>query len=707
MITKEEALSILRNSLGNNKLIFRKGQWESIDSLVNRKEKVHVIQRTGWGKSSVYFISTKLIRQNNGGLTIIISPLLALMRNQIEAANSFGLVAESINSGNFSDWNQVKTKVLNNAVDILYISPERLANSKFINEILIPISQNIGLFVVDESHCISDWGHDFRVDYRRIVGIIKQLPNNLPIIATTATANNRVISDVERQLGNLNTQRGSLKRDSLRLQNIKLNDQPSRLVWLAENLPKIAGTGIIYTLTKRDAKLVTKWLQIQEINVLSYYSGIENEGFSSTNEYRIFLEENLKKNKIKALVATVALGMGYDKPDLSFVIHFQAPGSIVGYYQQVGRAGRGIPNALGILLSGEEDDSIHDFFRRNSFPPKQRVDDVLNAIEESEEGLTITQLTKQLNYKKGQIQSTLKYLSVEQSSPVVKIGSKWQRTINQYHLDIEKVNRLNIQREKEWMEVQKYIDTNECLMEYLQKSLDDPNPQKCNKCSNCLGKNLIPFDNNFQLGIQAASFLKKSDIPLFLKKQIPANSLLEYRVNWGYNKDNQWNLPLNLRGQEGRILSRWRDAGWGTLVANNKQSQHFSDELVDAMASMIKRWMPSPYPTWITCVPSMRNPKLVPDFTSRLAQKLKIPYLAVVEKIKETPPQKSQENSYFQSNNLDGVFEIEKFEQDGPVFLVDDAVDSGWTLTIISALLLKEGSGPVFPIALTTTNIGD
>jgi len=707
MTTEKQALTILRESLGDKSINFRNGQWESINAIVNSNDKVHVIQRTGWGKSSVYFIATQIVRSNNGGLTIIISPLLALMRNQIEAANKFGLKAETINSSNFDDWNLVKSKVLKNEVDVLYISPERLSNTRFVDEILLPISRNIGLFVVDESHCISDWGHDFRVDYRRIVGIIQQLPSNIPIIATTATANNRVIEDVERQLGELNIQRGTLRRESLSLQNIILKDQPTRLVWLAENLNKIEGTGIIYTLTKRDAKLVTNWLRQKGINVLSYYSGIKHEDFDSTDKYREYLEDCLKQNKIKALVATVSLGMGYDKPDLSFVIHFQAPGSIVGYYQQVGRAGRGISNALGILLSGFEDDAIQDFFRRSSFPPIQRINDILSELEQSENGLSIIDLTKVLNYKKGQIDSTLKYLSVERLSPVVKIKTKWQRTVNKYSLDIEKITKLNLLREQEWLEVQNYISTDECLMEYLQIALDDPNPMKCNKCSNCLNKNLIEFENDFQLGNEAATFLKKADIPLKLKKQIPTDSLPIYREYFGIHPTNQRNLPKNLQGEEGRILSRWKDAGWGTLVARNKKTKYFDDKLVDGMLQMIERWNLNPKPVWLTCVPSLKNPNIVPDFASRLSEKLNIPYLDVVKKVEDNPQQKLQENSFYQSNNLDGVFQIEPFEHEGPVFLFDDAVDSGWTLTIISALLLKHGSGPVYPIVLTSTNIGE
>jgi len=500
MATRDKALQLLRDSLGNDSADFRLGQWESIDALVNQKKKVHVVQRTGWGKSSVYFITTRLIREMGDGMTIIISPLLSLMRNQLAAAQTFGLRAATINSSNYKDWDVIKARIMRNQIDILYISPERLSNQKFVDGILLPIANAIGLFVVDESHCISDWGHDFRVDYRRIIGVLRQLPSSLPVIATTATANNRVIADVEQQLGDLQIQRGSLKRESLRLQNILMPDQPTRLVWLAENLPKLDGTGIIYTLTKRDTKIVTNWLQENGITAEGYYSGVNHPDFDSTEKYREHLEDKLQQNKIKALVATVALGMGYDKPDLGFVVHYQAPGSIVAYYQQVGRAGRGISDAIGIMLSGTEDHEIHNFFRTSSFPPKERIDDILEQLEESDGGMTVSQLTKALNYKKTQISSTLKYLSVEDLSPVIKEKTKWYRTVNAYTLDIDKVIRLTNQRKKEWLHIQEYINAEGCLMEYLQTSLDDPNPEQCGQCANCVREDLMTFENDFEIG---------------------------------------------------------------------------------------------------------------------------------------------------------------------------------------------------------------
>ena len=526
------------------------------------------------------------------------------------------------------------------------------------------------------------------------------MPDNMPVLGTTATANDRVIEDIQTQLGDFQLIRGPLSRHSLHLQNIVLTDQASRLVWLVSNLPKIPGTGIIYTLTKRDAENVAKWLVKNGIDAKPYYSGATHDDFEDSNDYRQYLEESLLNNEIKALVATTALSMGYDKPDLAFVIHYQAPGSIVGYYQQVGRAGRGIDTAYGILLSGREDADIHDFFHRSAFPPRERIDDILGELEEAEHGLSEPELVKKLNYKQGQISHCLKYLSVENPAPVFKEISKWSRTPVEFELDYEKIAYLTAQRQQEWHEVQDYLSHTDCLMVYLQNSLDDPTATPCGRCANCLEKDLLDNEINDEIGQQAALFLRHSEFPLRLKRQIPRGALPHY--GWS------WNLPHNLRGEEGRVLSRWRDAGWGNIVARDKANNYFQDALVDAMAEMIlERWNPEPFPTWLTCVPSTKHPELVPSFAERLASKLNLPFHPIITKVSENSPQKNQENSYFQCHNLDGVFEIEGDMPEGPVFLVDDAVDSGWTLTILSALLRSRGSGPVFPLALSSTSFSN
>ncbi len=697
-MNKSAGLELLRRALDNPDAEFRDGQWEAIDSIVNDQKKLLVVQRTGWGKSSVYFISTRILRDQGKGATIIISPLLALMRNQVEAAERLGIRAISINSTNFADWENSKQAVLENKVDALLISPERLSNESFMNNILRPIAERIGLFVVDEAHCISDWGHDFRPDYRRIVSILKFMPDGMPILGTTATANNRVCDDIVSQLGDIEIIRGGLTRESLFLQNITLKDQASRLAWLKENIHNLPGSGIIYTLTKRDARLVTNWLIECDIDAAYYYSGATDDGFEDSNQYRQYVEDALYNNEIKVLVATSALGMGYDKPDLGFVIHYQAPGSIISYYQQVGRAGRAIDKAYGILLSGQEDGDIHSYFRQSAFPPEDRVKDILDVIEK-EEGLSIPELMKHLNLRKGQIEQVLKYLSVEEISPVIKIGTKWTRTAVAFEMDSEKILRLTNQRLREWQEVESYISSKDCLMNYLQNSLDDTNRSICGNCANCKQEEKFHDEVLHENGVKAAFFLQHSEFDIRLKVRIPSDALSDY----GF----KGNLRENLRGEVGKSLSRWGDAGWGKMVAEDKHNQHFRDELVDAFVEMIKeRWDMKPFPSWVTCIPSNRYPELVPSFAQRVAEKLNLPFSSVINKIVEAAPQKDQENSYFQCKNLDGIFEINKdVKADEPVLLIDDAIDSGWTLTIASTLLRRAGSGLVYPATLTSTSV--
>ncbi|TBW49694.1 RecQ family ATP-dependent DNA helicase [Marinobacter halodurans] len=696
---KASAEQLLQTALANPNAAFREGQWEAIEALVNHRQKLLVVQRTGWGKSSVYFISTKIFRDRGLGPTIIVSPLLALMRNQIESARNLGIAAETMNSTNSDDWHVVTQRMLNNEIDCLLISPERLANDRFIETVLQPIADRIALMVIDEAHCISDWGHDFRPDYRRIVSILQQLPPHTPVLGTTATANNRVVADIQTQLGDIKIHRGPLTRTSLALQTLVLPDQASRLAWLAQVIPALDGTGIVYTLTVRDAEQVARWLREQGIDAKAYHGSIDAEDFENSNQYRQHLETQLLNNNFKVLVATTALGMGYDKPDLSFVVHYQAPGSIVAYYQQVGRAGRGIDHAVGILMSGTEDGDIHEFFRGSAFPSQAHVDEILQLMAQSD-GLSIRSIEEQTNLRHGQIEKVLKLLSVENPAPVVKIGSQWRRTAVPFTMDQARIDHLTHQREQEWAEVQAYLNETGCKMAYLRQALDDNDTTSCGKCDSCLGQPVTNQAIDPALTHQAAAFLKHAEIVIPPKAQVAANAFMEY----GF----RGNLPLELRAQEGRVLCRWGDAGWGRIVAHQKHTGQFSDELMEALAEMIlQRWQPNPTPEWICCVPSRNHPEVVPNFARRLAARLNLPFVDAVAKIKDNQPQKGQQNRFHQCRNLDGVFEIAEGIPDTPVLLVDDIVDSGWTLTVISALLQQAGSGVVYPAALASSSVKD
>ncbi|MCP4487454.1 MAG: RecQ family ATP-dependent DNA helicase [Gammaproteobacteria bacterium] len=709
-MNQAQAQQLLLTLLANPAAEFRDGQWEAIDALVNHRQKLLVVQRTGWGKSSVYFISTKIFRDRGMGPTIIVSPLLALMRNQIESAQRLGIVAETMNSTNTADWQAVSQRMLNNQIDCLLISPERLANDAFIETVLQPIADRIALMVIDEAHCISDWGHDFRPDYRRIVNILRQLPDNTPVLGTTATANNRVVEDIQTQLGDIQIHRGPLIRESLALQTMVLPDQASRLAWLAQVIPTLPGTGIVYVLTQRDADMVAKWLNQQGISALPYYSGVTHPNFvnhagkEDTDLYRQYLETQLLENNIKVLVATTALGMGYDKPDLRFVLHYQAPSSIVAYYQQVGRAGRGIENAIGVLMSGTEDNDIHAFFRRTAFPSQDDVQRLLAALDGAD-GLSLEKLEKEANLPQKRIEHVLKYLRTENPSPVIAIRKTWFRAPVHYQMDLEHIRKITEIREREWSEINEYLGTSACLMLALRNALDDSSQEACGKCENCIAQPVLTKNIYQELGIRATQFLRQSEEVIKPRKQIAVSNDEAARTFVEYD------FPRNLgklAAQEGRVLSRWGDAGWGRLVADNKHAGQFSDELVEAMVEMLQqRWQPNPAPQWVCCVPSRNHPELVPNFARRLAARLGLTFIDVVSKVKDNKPQKGQENRFHQCRNLDGAFAVNQAVPDTPVLLIDDIIDSGWTLAVIAALLQRAGSGVVYPVALASSSVKD
>ena len=688
-----EAERLLKRAVNDSDATFHPGQWESIDALVNQRRKLLVVQRTGWGKSSVYFISTRILRDNGAGPTLIVSPLLALMRNQLEAASRLGVQAATINSSNMSEWESVRRLVLQNRVDALLISPERLSNERFIEDVLLPIADRIGLLVVDEAHCISDWGHDFRPDYRRLVGILQQMPPNMPVLGTTATANDRVIQDVQEQLGSLDIQRGTLARESLNLMTMRLPNPKERMAWLAQHIPNMPGTGIIYVLRRPDAEQVSAWLLSQNIEAHPYHGG-------HTTVQRLNLEDMLLNNRVKALVATTALGMGYDKPDLGFVVHYQAPSSVIHYYQHVGRAGRAIEKAYGILLTGIEDGRIHEYFRDSDFPTEWQARSVLDALEQSD-GLSTTELDQLLNMRRNDIDKTLKYLSVENPSPVAREGMRWRRTPIRFQMNRSLIQRLTRQKEVEWWELQKYVDSDTCLMAYLRNALDDTETEDCGICSVCLEwpASCRSVDRNFV--IAAYNFLHHSEMPFRPKGYVPVGALQSYNIVGNLRN-------YGLMASEGRILSRWQDAGWGREVAYDKQyTGNFRDDLIEAVADMYeKRWRPSPAPQWVTCVPSQNNPSLVPDFAQRLANRLGLEFVDAIQKIRNNQPQKNQQNSFHQCRNLDGAFAVSDSVPRTPVLLVDDIIDSGWTVTVLAALLRRNGSGPVYPVALASTTPG-
>ena len=683
----KRALELLRIGSGRADAIFRDGQEDAIRHIVDGKGRLLVVQKTGWGKSFVYFIAIKLLREAGGGPALLISPLLALMRNQIAAAERMGVRAATINSDNVEDWTDVEGKLGKGEIDVLLISPERLANERFRAQVLAGIAAQVSMLVIDEAHCISDWGHDFRPHYRLLERIAKTLPPNLRLLATTATANNRVMEDLAAVLGpKLQVSRGDLNRTSLTLQTIRLPSQAERLAWLAEQLITLHGHGIIYTLTVRDANQVALWLKAQGFNVEAYTG--------ETGDRREQLEQALLKNQVKALVATTALGMGYDKPDLAFVIHYQTPGSVVAYYQQVGRAGRALESAYGVLLSGEEEADITDWFIRSAFPTRQEVADVLRALEGEPNGLSVPELLSRVNLSKGRVEKTIALLSLEAPAPIAKQGSKWQltaATLSEAFWD--RAERLTVLRRDEHQQMQDYVSLPFGEhMGFLIGALDgDPSVVT----EPALPP--LPATVNTELVKAAVEFLRRTSLPIEPRKKWPDGGMPQYGVK-GF-------IAPAHQAESGKALCVWGDAGWGGLVRQGKYHDgYFSDDLVAACVKMIQEWNPQPSPTWVTCVPSLRHPELVSNFAQRLAAALGLPFHMVIAKTDARPEQKTMANSTQQARNIDGSLALNGQPiPPGPVLLVDDMVDSRWTLTVSAWLLRKSGSGAVWPMALSQT----
>ncbi|MET1755695.1 RecQ family ATP-dependent DNA helicase [Novosphingobium sp. RD2P27] len=681
------ALELLKIGSGRADASFRDGQEEAIHHTVDGRGRILVVQKTGWGKSFVYFIACKLLRERGFGPALLISPLLALMRNQIAAAERMGVRAATINSDNSDEWASVEAKLARGEIDILLISPERLANERFRTQVLAGIAAQISLLVIDEAHCISDWGHDFRPHYRLLERIVRTLPANLRLLATTATANNRVMEDLTAVLGpDLDVSRGDLNRSSLSLQTIRLPSQAERLAWLAEQLATLPGHGIIYTLTVRDANQVAQWLKTRGFNVEAYTG--------ETGEQREALEQALLDNQVKALVATTALGMGYDKPDLAFVIHYQMPGSVIAYYQQVGRAGRALDSAYGILLSGREEADITDWFIRSAFPTQQEVAEVLEALEAEPDGLSVPDLLSRINLSKRRIDKTIALLSLESPAPIAKQGTKWQLTAAELADSFwERAERLTALRRDEQQQMENYVGLPFGQhMGFLIDALDgDPGV--------VTGPTLAPLPTEVHADLvrEAIAFLRRTSLPIEPRKQWPAGGMPQYGV--------KGRIDPGCQAQSGKALCVWGDAGWGGLVRRGKyQDGRFSDELVTACANMVRAWSPDPAPAWITCVPSLRHPDLVPDFGQRLAATLGLPFHMVLAKTDARPEQKTMANSTQQARNIDGSLALNGAPvPSGPVLLIDDMVDSRWTLAVSAWLLRMNGSGEVWPLALSQT----
>jgi ATP-dependent DNA helicase RecQ len=672
---------------------FRDGQWEAIEALVNRRERVLVVQRTGWGKSLVYFLATRLLRQEAAGPTVLISPLLSLMRNQIQSAAQWGVKAETLNSDNSDAHPQIEARLLAGDIDLLLISPERLANDRFQRDVWSKLAAQVGMLVIDEAHCISDWGHDFRPNYRRIMRLLDEIPVNTPVLGTTATANNRVVADVAEILGvQLNIQRGPLTRESLLLY---VYPEPMsaamRLTLLSHLMKHIQGSGIIYCTTTRDCRVVADWLQQEGFDVKPYYADVEESG----SESRAELEAQLMDNRVKALVSSVALGMGFDKSDLHFVIHYQLPINIISYYQQIGRAGRGIDRAHIVLMHGPGDEEIQRYFIETAFPTPQQVSDVIQSLAQDGPQSRVD-LQRCVNVRQTALEKILTHLEVEHI--VQKQDSVYHLIRTDTAPDYARWLEVTRTRYNELEQMKTYVQTQSCLMSFIAQALDDAHSvQTCGRCKNCSGiqSKFLPDS----AVVERAERFLQGGRPLFLepRKRYPA----------GLPGIKKTTIPYI--NELGVALCHYYEEGWGSWVRQGRDQNHYPDELVTAAAEMLRGyWKTLPEsPQLVVPVPSLRRPELVPDFAKRLAEALNLPYLLAITHAIQHPPQTEMRNSFQQASNVVGKFGVSTKLDGSSILLVDDIADSRWTLTIVGELLQKSGSGRVFPFVLAATGIGD
>ncbi|MGI9822310.1 DEAD/DEAH box helicase [Agromyces sp. Marseille-Q5079] len=690
------ALEALRELVGRDDATFHDGQFEAISALVEGRRRALVVQRTGWGKSAVYFVATLLLRREGAGPTVLVSPLLALMRDQIAAAERAGVRAVAINSTNAHEWSDVLQRLDADEVDVLLVSPERLNNPSFREQQLPALVRRMGMLVVDEAHCISDWGHDFRPDYRRLRELIAQMPASVPVLATTATANSRVVADVAEQLGStaeggdagdgVLTIRGPLARTSLRLGVLRLPDSASRLAWLLSHLDDLPGSGIIYTLTVSAATDIARVLRERGHDVRAY------TGQTDPDE-REESEGLLKRNEVKALVATSALGMGFDKPDLGFVLHLGAPSSPVAYYQQVGRAGRASESADVLLMPGTEDRAIWHYFATASMPDEERARRVIDEL--SDVPVSTPALEARVDIRRTPLELLLKVLDVD--GAVRRVQGGWVATGEPWSYDAERYRRIAAEREAEQQHMIEYEQTDRCRMEFLQRSLDDETAAPCGRCDNCAGV-WYPGDLDEGAAAAASGALDRVGVPV------------EPRKAWPTGADR---LGVPVKGRiapaeqagEGRALARLTDLGWGgtlrEVFAAGAPDAPVTPAMLDACVRVLADWGWHERPVAVVSMPSRAHPLLVRSLAEGIARIGRLPYVGALEPANGGPSGQPGGNSAFRLAGVWQRFTAEGLDvPSGGVLLVDDLADSRWSLTVAARELRQAGAAEVLPFVL-------
>ena len=700
----------------------RPEQTEAVAAMVAGRRRTLLVARTGFGKSAVYFSATRMLRDRGWGPTVVVSPLLALMRDQVAAARSLGLVAETINSSNLNNWGHIEDAVAANEVDLLLISPERLANRGFRERVFASLLRQPFALVCDEAHCISDWGHDFRPDYLRLRHLIDALPPWTPVLATTATANQRVTDDVASQLGaDTLVLRTNLDRSSLHLSCVELANDAERLVWLAQKMPELDGSGIVYCLTQNQAEQTAAWLTERGLTVAAYTGATDADR-------REVLENRLRSNDLKALVATSALGMGFDKGDMAFCVHLGLPPTPVAYYQQIGRAGRAIDRAEVIAVPRPtEDAAVWRWFEQVSLPPEETCKEVLLQLNTSRP-TSIAILEATVNLGRSRLATLLKILEVDGAVEHVKGGYIVADTAWRY--DHEKVDRLRKLRREEADEMLAFGPLETCRLRFLREALDDAEAVDCGRCDVCLGQDMAVSELDPSLVAAAHALLRGDDV------------IIEPRRLWPSGLGNpSGKIAPDRQLLPGRALSRLGDGGWGSVVermfaaaesvgANpdlvagpglaTSENASVADvripvpgmeasemeDLVRSIAGILKRWDWPARPTWICPVPSRRRGPMINEICAAIGSLGNLPVHPALVRVAEGAWQADQANSAHQVTNVWGKLAVDQAafpDSDvlrGPVLLVDDEADSRWTLTVCADQLVEAGAAQVLPFVL-------
>ena len=675
----------------------RDDQWTAIEALVTHRRRALVVQRTGWGKSAVYFVATALLRAAGAGPTVIVSPLLALMRNQIAAAERAGIRAVTVNSSNADDWQTVYADVERGAVDVLLVSPERLNNPGFRDAVLPRLAATAGLLVVDEAHCISDWGHDFRPDYRRIRTLLAELPTGTPVLATTATANARVVADVADQLSSASDEttlvlRGALDRESLHLSVLALPSPAHRWAWLADSLPTLPGSGIVYCLTVAATDEVASFLRSRGLPAAAY------SGRTDDAERRQ-AEDDLLANRIKVLVATSALGMGFDKPDLGFVVHLGAPQSPIAYYQQVGRAGRGVVRAEVVLLPGAEDEAIWRYFASLGFPAEEQVRQVLAVLEASAKPLSTAALEAHVELRRTRLETLLKVLDVD--GAVRRVSGGWTSTGQPWSYDAQRYRRVAADRGAEQQAMRDYAAEPGCRMLFLRRQLDDPEvldetAAPCGRCDRCSGA-AVSHDVSPDTLQAAQGALGRPGVELEPRRMWPTGMAAA-------GVELSGRIPAGQQAESGRALGRLSDVGWGTRLRAlfDAPDGPVPDDVLRAVVEVLTGWGWEARPVGVVWIPSRSRPQLVESLATRIAEVGRLSSLGPLSFTRESASGSGRSNSAQRLRAVHGALSVPpSMDLDGaPLLLVDDRVDTGWTMTEATRVLREAGAGPVLPLVL-------